>query len=178
MNKESNIIRHALKDGLKIDPRLLRTGEQVTELFPFVPTDDECSPRPSVKGYGKNGCLEVTAKVKPLEECLIVDLILKGNVSIIDDHDLQLKELPVEEDATLSLSSDPEMADILPSSDGTFDLRPTLLALFYDAVPAVYSTVPLTKIAGDGYTVYSEDEFKKEMDGSTVGNNPFLKLKD
>ena len=58
-NKEKNVIRHKLSDGLYIDPRLLRTGDNETEYFPFKPTEEECSPRPSVRGFGENGCLEV-----------------------------------------------------------------------------------------------------------------------
>ena len=54
-NKEKNVIRHKLSDGLYIDPRLLRTGDNETEYFPFKPTEEECSPRPSVRGFGENG---------------------------------------------------------------------------------------------------------------------------
>ena len=32
-NKEKNVIRHKLSDGLYIDPRLLRTGDNETEYF-------------------------------------------------------------------------------------------------------------------------------------------------
>lgn len=179
MDREKNIVRHSLKDGLYIDPRLIRNDEDEIEYFPFKPTKEECSPRPSVKSFGENGCLEVVCKVKPLDNCFLVHVSLKGAVDLLDDHDLTLKRLKLEEEADLSLSEDPEMADVLPDKDGRFDLKPTLLALFYDAIPPVYSTVPLTKIQGDGFAVYSEDEFKaeQEKEKKKIGeNNPFAKL--
>lgn len=178
MSKENNIVRHSLKDGLYIDPRLLRTGEDVTELFPFKPTEKECEPRPSLKNLGENGCLEVQVKVKPLDGFILARIRLDGEVNVIDDHSFELKSIIIEEDAELSLSSDPEMADIMPDADGRYDLRPTILALFYGAVPNVYSTVPLSTIEGDGYTVYSEDEYEKVEEKETnKGNNPFSKIK-
>lgn len=178
-NKEKNVIRHKLSDGLYIDPRLLRTGDNETEYFPFKPTEEECSPRPSVRGFGENGCLEVVAMVKPMADFLLVEITMKGEVTLLDDHDFTLKNYPIDENCELSLSSDPEMADILPDSDGRYDLKPTLLALFYDAIPPVYSTVPLTKVEGDGYVVYSEDEFEKDYKNLTENkqDHPFKNLK-
>lgn len=179
MKPEKNVVRHRLKDGLCIDPRLLRNDEDAIEYFPFKPTKEECSPRPSVQGFGENGCLEVVCKVKPLVDGFLVHVSLKGDVDILDDHDLTMKRLKIDEEADLSLSDDPQMADILPDQDGRYDLKPTLLALFYDAVPAVYSTVPLTRIEGDGFSVYSEDEFKEELERErkkVEKGNPFSKL--
>lgn len=178
MKKRGNVVRHSLKDPLSIDPRLLRTGEEEIAYFPFVPTREELSPRPSVKGFGANGCLEVKVVVKPLDGCLLARISLSGTADLLDDHDLTRKEFPFCEEAELSLSSDPQMADVLPSSDGTYDLRPTLLALFYGAIPPVYSAIPLKKVEGEGYAVYSQDEYEKELSRreSRGENNPFSSL--
>ena len=96
-NKEKNVIRHKLSDGLYIDPRLLRTGDNETEYFPFKPTEEECSPRPSVRGFGENGCLEVVAMVKPMADFLLVEITMKGEVTLLDDHDFTLKNYPIDE---------------------------------------------------------------------------------
>lgn len=178
MKGDKNIIRHSLADGLYVDARLMRTGEDETHFFPFKPTPEECAPRPSLKDLGENGCLEVAVRVKPLDGFILARINMDGIVDVIDDHDMLPKPIEIHEDAELSLSSDPEMADIMPDPDGRYDLRPTMLALFYDAVPNVYSTVPLTKLDGDGYTVYSEDAYEEEEERENVSTNPFSKLLD
>lgn len=86
-----------------------------------------------------------------------------GECSLIDAHDSSIIPYILDDSVDVIIAPNSEEEnDIFPDEDGIYDLRGSVLALLYDAIPKNYSLVELTKIEKDNYVVMSEDEYKKE----------------
>ena len=90
-------------------------------------------------------------------------LSIEGECHLRDSHDGSLIEYELDDTVDVLLGSEKEEEnDLFPDEDGIYDLRGSILALFYDAIPKNYSKVPLARIEKDNYVVLSEEEYEKE----------------
>lgn len=115
---------------------------------------------------------EVTVSATPIgPRSYRLELTVGLEATIIDDHDFVLKPFAKTQSDEVIVSGDPEIeSDVPVTADGSFDLRPVALALYYDLVPHAFSTTDLTKVEVEGATLVSEDEYRKEK------SNPFKVL--
>ncbi len=162
---------HKAGEGVVFDPRLLRSGGKETHVFTLVLTPAELSAVPTVLALTKQPAT-VTCTIDQLDDCLVVNMKVRAQARLLDDHDLKAKPTTLTDTADLVLSTDPDMADIMPGRDGRYDLRPSALALFYAAVPESFSTSGLDRIEGDGYEIVSEAEYAREQQAAET-DRPF-----
>jgi hypothetical protein len=103
-------------------------------------------------------------------------LVLKadGDITLKDAHDGKEKPFTVKDEIELAIDPfDEENSDLMKDKDGNYDLRGSILALLYDAIPRTFSTVPLTRCTTDDYVLFSEEEYEEEK---RKRNNPFAGL--
>ncbi len=178
MSKERPVRNHDRGEPVVFDPRLMREGDKETDIYQMVLTPAEQSAAPAVI-HLKGQSVKVICKVDRTPDCFLMDMEVRSAVTMLDDHDLKPKKTQLAEQADLALSADKDMADILPDRNGTYDLRPTALALFYSSVPTTFSTVGLTKVEGEGFEILSQAEYDKEEaqreEERRKDDNPFAK---
>jgi hypothetical protein len=118
--------------------------------------------------------LALYASLSGASNLYTVTVFAKGTVTLRDAHDGKERTVPIDDsvDAAI-LPNDEENSDLLPDPDGTYDLRSTILALLFDAIPKNYSEVPLRRIETDDYVLMSEEEREREKNAQS---NPFSAL--
>lgn len=139
----------------------------------FTLTEEELKSFPSVVSFEE---LVVEESLVSADYYYVVNLRVYGSVTLLDSHDPK-KTLPYEFDDDMDITvaiEDLDNSDILPDKDGEFDLRGSILALLFDAIPLSYSETELTKIVTEEYTLMSEAEKRKESHFAT----PFSHLDD
>lgn len=117
--------------------------------------------------------VEVTETITGNKDCYLIRFDLDAVVDLIDSHDSErIDEIEVNDSVEITiLPGDDENSDILPDSDGIYDLRGPILALLYSSVPENYSEVEMKNV--EGFKVYSESEYQKEKKKK---NSPFASL--
>lgn len=86
-----------------------------------------------------------------------------GDVILKDSHNGEERTIRLDDDADITLvPSKPEESDLEPDADGVYDLRGSILAILFNAIPKNYSTVILSKTFGENYVLMSEEEYYKE----------------
>ena len=88
---------------------------------------------------------------------------VSGVCYLKDSRDIShLIEYPFSNDVDFVISlSDEENSDILPEEDGSYDIRPVILALIYDSIPSYYTETDLNSLDDDGTSYFTESEFDK-----------------
>ena len=120
--------------------------------------------------------LVLSAKITSASDYYTISLALKGSARVRDAHNGVERTLPFDDDFDLVIAPhDEESSDILPDEDGQYDLRGSILALLYDAIPDSYSEVPLTEVKTDDFVLMSEEEYAKKQ---AKKNNPFAALNE
>lgn len=118
--------------------------------------------------------LSLSAKITASSDYYTLALSVKGSARVRDAHNGVERTLPFDDGFDLVIAPhDEESSDILPDEDGQYDLRGSILALLYDAVPDSYSEVPLTEVKTDDFILMSEEEYAKRQEKK---NNPFAAL--
>lgn len=101
---------------------------------------------------------------------------VEGKCLLRDAHSHKEVEYPLSDSVDVLLHSENEEEnDILPDKDGIYDLRGSVLALMFDAIPKNYSEVPLERYEEDNFVVMSQDEYEREHAKSS---SPFADLDD
>lgn len=93
---------------------------------------------------------------------ITLTLHVEGNCLLKDAHNGE--EIPYDLSDSVDVIIAPdnqEENDIFPDSDGIYDLRGSVLALLFDAIPKNYSEVPLETYSKDNYVVMSQEEYEK-----------------
>ena len=170
-DRDGRII-HPVSDELWLDPRILRTGRTETHVFSLKISPEELGPVPGVQGLADD-VVQVTCTFKVLDDCIVCTMRVDSRIAIIDEALFRTVYIDCTDTADLSLSKDPEMADVLPGERGRYDLKPTALALFYSSIPFRYSSNPQETIEGDGFEVISEDEYARRKARGDYDDNPF-----
>lgn len=170
-DREGRII-HPASDELWLDPRSLRSGRTEVHIFPLLISKQELTAVPAAEGL-ENDTAQVTCTFKVLDDCIVCTMQVDSRVALIDEATLKLTYLDCSDWADLSLSKDPDMADVMPDERGRYDLKPTALALFFSSVPSRYSSNPEASYEGDGFEVISEDEYNRRLASSKKEENPF-----
>lgn len=130
------------------------------QTFELKLTQEELKVTPNVTKVNYATCTFSAAKIS--EDAYIVNIYFDLSVNLIDDHDLKVKEFIDENYDELVISEDTNVdSDMEPEKNGSYDFRPTCLALFYDTVPYNFSTEELTVTEINGVTIMSEEEFAK-----------------
>lgn len=128
--------------------------------LPFALTEKEVKYFPNLVDLGD---LAFEAKLVNARSVYSLTLTGNGTIHLKDAHDFKTKPFKVEEEVDLTLSpDDPENTDLETDDDGIYDLRGSLLALLFDAIPKNFSTVPLKRIDTPLFTLMSEDEYNAE----------------
>lgn len=103
---------------------------------------------------------------------ITLTLTIDGKCHLVDSHDGSIVEYELDDNVDVLLGSEKEEEnDLFPDEDGIYDLRGSILALFYDAIPKNYSNVPLTRIEKDNYVILSQEEYEKEH--QKASSSPF-----
>lgn len=90
-------------------------------------------------------------------------LSVEGKCLLKDAHTHKEVEYPLDDSVDILFHSENEDEnDILPDKDGIYDLRGSVLALLFDAIPKNYSEVPLQRYEEDNFVVMSQDEYERE----------------
>lgn len=93
---------------------------------------------------------------------LTLTLSVSGPCVLKDSHTGENINYELDDSVDVLISKDKEEeSDIEPDSDGIYDLRGSVLALLFDAIPKNYSEVPLTSYGKDNYVVMSEEEYRR-----------------
>lgn len=103
-----------------------------------------------------------------------IELFVDGEVTLLDSHILKPVPYSFSDSVEVVISEKEEESDIPLDENKEYDLRGSILALIFSCIPDNYSTVELTKIVTDDYTLYSEEEYLKEKQRR---NNPFSDIK-
>lgn len=145
---------------------------QTTDIDFFL-TDEERKKFSNVEDFVQ---LDITQNVSGSRDCYLVTLGLSCVVDLIDDHDNdRIDEVEIQDEVQITiLPGDDENSDILPDKDGSYDLRGSILALLFSAIPENYSEVDL-KNGSDEFRVYSDEEYQEEKKKK---NSPFASLDD
>ena len=107
---------------------------------------------------------------------MTLTLSVEGNCKLIDAHDGAIIDYELDDSVDVIIAPEnEEECDIFPDDDGIYDLRGSILALMFDAIPKNYSLVPLKKVENDNYCIMSEEEYMKEHARSS---SPFDSLDD
>ena len=76
-----------------------------------------------------------------------VSISVNGDITLLDAHDQKERDYHLDDSVELTISTeDEENSDLLPDEDGLYDLRGSILALLFNAIPQNYSEVPLKRI--------------------------------
>lgn len=169
-------IVHPADSECLVDPRNIRQSSE-THLYKVLIDKSVLEAVPGVLAVTGDE-VRVTCVFKPLDDCIVCSMKVVSEISILDEHDLKSKKLTVSDADDLTLSPDPDTGDILPDARGRYDLKPSVLALFFSSVPSQFSTTHQKAIEGNGYEILSEDEFKKREARGDYADNPFSVLKD
>lgn len=164
---KTKVIVHQDEGDLLFNPKLLRQGNSETHRFPLLITKEELKAAPELLSLDHDTA-RVYCEFNLLDNCLLCHMDVKSKVKILDNHDFKAKDELLVDSCDLTLSEDPEIADIVPDRNGCYDLRPTALALFYSSVPGDYSTVSLNTIEGDGFEVLTEEEYLRRKEQNPV----------
>ena len=134
----------------------------------FFLTDEERAKFTNVEDFNE---LSVQETISGNKDCYVIRL-----VDLIDDHDNdRIDEIEINDDVEVTiLPGDNESSDIVPDKDGAYDLRGSILALLFSAIPSNYSEVEF-KNKDPEFVVYSDSEYEKEKKKNT---SPFSKLDD
>ena len=133
-------------------------GELDFEIDDFSFTEEEMKYVPYFKDMGD---AYIHVDVFNAHSIVTLTLTVLGNCHLIDAHDGSTIEFPLEDSVDVVINPENEEEnDIDPDEDGIYDLRGSILALLFDAIPKNYSLVPLTKIEKDNYVVMSQDEYE------------------
>jgi hypothetical protein len=91
---------------------------------------------------------------------MTLTLTLEGACHLKDEHDGSIIEYELEDSVDVIIAPESEEDnDIEPDEDGVYDLRGSILALLFDAIPKNYSETPLESYQKDNYTVMSQEEY-------------------
>ena len=139
----------------------------------FFLTDEERAKFTNVEDFNE---LSVQETISGNKDCYVIRLDLYALVDLIDDHDNdRIDEIEINDDVEVTiLPGDNESSDIVPDKDGAYDLRGSILALLFSAIPSNYSEVEF-KNKDPEFVVYSDSEYEKEKKKNT---SPFSKLDD
>lgn len=156
-----------MKDDSRILLDLSSTNKDVGNVYEidFELTDEEKKSFPSVISFES---LVVEEELVSTNYIYVVNLRVYGKVILLDSHDPK-NHIPYEFDDDMDITVSPldlDNSDILPDSDGQYDLRGSILALLFDAIPLSYSETELTKIVTDDYILMSEEEKRRESHSS------------
>ncbi|MFA6861354.1 MAG: hypothetical protein WCR56_03125 [Bacilli bacterium] len=104
-----------------------------------------------------------------------VKLVCSGQVKVLDAHDpKRVDEIDLDDETEITIDPhDEENSDVQADKDGVYDLRSSIIALLFDAIPKNYSEIPLKKIVTEDYTLLSESEHDNEKNRLS---NPFSDL--
>ena len=147
-------------------------GRKMNEPFDvdFFLTDEERAKFKNVEDFDE---LSIQETITGNKDCYLIRLDLFAVVDLIDDHDPdRIDEIEVRDDVEITLlPGDDSASDVLPDKDGAYDLRGSILALLFSAIPSSYSEVDL-KNPSQEFPVYSDEEYEKEK----KKNSAFSKL--
>jgi hypothetical protein len=148
------------------------SGEEEELDLDFDLTDDEKKAFQNVLDFKE---IVLKGYLSGADNLYKLTLTCKGSILLRDGHDFKRKDLySLDDQVDLTIDHiDEENSDIHPEPDGSYDLRSSLIALLYDAIPKNYSEIPLKKIVTDDYTLLSEEENERQKN---AGNNPFAVL--
>jgi len=145
--------------------------------FEITLTEKELKAVPNVKSVEE---LYATFTTYEVENDYVVHVEVEGTVSIIDHVTTKLTSLEVKDSEDVTISDDAERTDIV-FNQGAYEFYPTVLALFYAAVPVRYSAKDVDYQEKDAYTYMTEDKYevaheKIVEEGEGSAPNPFKKL--
>lgn len=121
--------------------------------------------------------LDISAKVTAANEYFTVSLFAKGEAKVKDAHGGEIRTLPIEDGVDVLIApSDLEQSDILPDVDGVYDLRGSILAVLFDAIPDTYSETPFERVETEDYVLMSQEEYEKIRKQREKEDNPFASL--
>lgn len=166
---------HPTDSSVVLDPRRLRSGKSETHIFPLIIDKEQLQAVPGVDSV-ESGAVQVTCRFQVLDDCIVCSMTVDSEVSILDESKLKYVVADFSDSADLTLSKDPEMADVLPDQQGRYDLTSNALALFYSSIPSRYSSTEQEVVEGDGYEVISEDEYNRRKRAGYYDDNPFKHL--
>lgn len=112
------------------------------------------------------------------ENGFLIHLEIEGIIDIFDQNSAGYVKLEIFEKEDIVVSSDESVTDI-QEDRGEYDFYPTILALFYSAVPIRYSSKKLDIEKKDDYTLMSEEAYEQsieEEEEESQKSNPFASL--
>lgn len=125
------------------------------EGFEFTPSEHKYVPN-----FVDMGDCVIHVEVLNAISMMTLTLSLEGACHLRDEHDGSIIEYELEDSVDVIIAPESEEDnDIEPDEDGVYDLRGSILALLFDAIPKNYSEVPLKKIEKDNYVVMSQEEY-------------------
>lgn len=151
MEEKKNRIPFDLKE-------ITSDGNFEFEIENFAFTDEELKYLPYFKDMGD---AYIHVSVFNAHSMVTLTLTVLGPVHLVDSHDGSIIEYDLDDsvDVVINPENDEEN-DIMPDEDGIYDLRGSILALLFDAIPKNYSLVPLTKVEKDNYVIMSQEEYE------------------
>ncbi len=130
------------------------------EIDDFEFTVDELKYVPNFHSMDK---AKISISVLNAGSMMTLSLTVFGECKLVDSHDGNIIPYELDDSVDVIIAPDNEEEnDIFPDDDGIYDLRGSVLALLFDAIPKNYSLVPLKKVECDNYTIISEDDYRKE----------------
>jgi len=145
--------------------------------FEITLTQKELKAVPNVKSVEE---LYATFTTYEVENDYVVHVEVEGKINIIDHITTKLTSLEIKDSEDVTISDDAESTDIV-FNQGSYEFYPTVLALFYAAVPVRYSSKDVDFQEKDTYTYMTEDKYEvthevndEENESSTP--NPLKKL--
>lgn len=101
-----------------------------------------------------------------LPDC--IKMSVHAELELLDDHTFKLVPFTATDQEDIILRSE-DKENCVEKEGNEYDLRPSLLAVFFSLVPTSYSIAPLKKIETDDCIIYSQEEYEK----TRRSNNPF-----
>lgn len=106
--------------------------------------------------------VSLTLDITGTNHLFTVTILASGQAKVKDAHDGKERAIPVDDSVDVVVSPDDlENSDLVPDTDGNYDLRGAVLALLFDAIPDNYSEVPLKTVTTEDYTLMSEEEYNR-----------------
>ena len=105
----------------------------------------------------------------------ILDFLIEGEATLIDDYSFKEVEYHFENDEEVEVNLDDLDESDVVVDRGQIDLAPVVLALFYDVIPLSYHQEDV-KPHSDSYEVISEEEYLKRKKEREKANSPFANI--
>lgn len=133
----------------------------------------------AVNNVKKADNILVSISTYELDFGYVVNISLKGEISIVDDVTSKIVKYKIDTNDSLNtaLKDDEEIGIDIIANRGNYDFVPVILALFYQAIPLKINYSQKYKKSQD-YEVISEEDYNLRKQKQKEEENPFAKLKD